>query len=247
MKAILLAAGRGTRLRPLTEHTPKCLVPLAGRPLLEHWFENFERAGVTEVIVNGHHLAAQVERWLDRNRSRFALKIRFVFEPVLRGTGGTVRDQRDRLRENTGEEEPFFLCHGDNYTNIDLGALARFHVDRRSPLTLALFRTDTPSSCGIVEEITPDGRIGRFVEKPAAPHSNLASAAIFVAEPQLAHEIPAAGEVDFSREMLPRYEGRMYGHEFEGFNIDIGTPASYARAMALADEITKGAAPARVA
>jgi mannose-1-phosphate guanylyltransferase len=243
MKALLLAAGRGTRLRPLTERTPKCLVPLAGRPLLEHWLMSFERAGVTEVIVNGHHLAEQVEEWLDGARSRFELGIHFVFEPVLRGTGGTVRDQLDRL--DTGE--PFYLCHGDNYTNIDLGALARFHAARRAPLTLALFRTDSPSSCGIVEEITADGRILRFVEKPSAPRSNLASAAIFVVEPEVAREIPAWGEVDFSREMLPRYPGRMYGREFDGFNIDVGTPASYALAQALANETTTEKTRVRVA
>ena len=230
MKAILLAAGIGSRLRPLTEQTPKCLVPLNGAPLIDYWLRNFERHGVTEVLVNGFHLADQVEEHLDKARARFDLELCFVREPALRGTGGTVRDQFDFVRE----EECFLLCHADNFSSIDLTAFRRFHASRNSILSLALFRSDAPERCGIVNRIDSDGCIDEFVEKPKHPDSNLASAAIFLIAPSVVADLPSDREVNFSREILPRYQGLMYGYEMSGFNIDVGTPADYERAKRVA-------------
>ena len=240
-KAVLLAAGRGRRLGELTEHTPKCLVEIQGRPLLDHWFASLARHGFDEVLVNGHHLAERVEAFLDDARGRHALTVRYVREPALVGTGGTLLANA----EFVAKEDAFLVAHADNWTDVDLGALVRFHAANRSPLTLALFRTRTPESCGIVEEIAEDGRIERFVEKPAAPKSDLASAAIFVATPTVLDELrevaatrpavaQANGEFDFSREVLPRFEGRMYGYELPGHNVDVGTPEQLERARALA-------------
>ncbi len=230
MKAILLAAGLGSRLRPLTATLPKCLVPLNGVPLIDYWLMNFERNGITEVLVNGFYLADQVEQHLVDAKPRFDLDIRFVRESRLRGTGGTVRDQFDFIRG----EDAFLLCHADNFSSIDLSAFRSFHEDRESVLSLALFRSETPETCGIVSKIDSDGCITEFIEKPKFPDSNLASAAIFLLAPSVVENLPADRAVDFSREVLPLYQGLMYGFEMTGFNIDVGTPADYERAQRVA-------------
>jgi mannose-1-phosphate guanylyltransferase len=230
MKAILLAAGEGRRLRPLTRRLPKVLLPVNGKPLLAHWLDNCQRNGVREVLVNGHYQWACLERFIQRARRRYRLRIHLVHEETLLGTGGTARQNLDFVRG----EDAFLLCHGDNYTDIDLRALWRFHRARGAPLTVALFRTDRPGQCGIVEAMDPDGRIRAFVEKPAATHSNLASAAIFCLSPEVVAGLPARRHSDFSRDVLPRYQGRMYGFPIRGVNVDIGTLDNFRRANRIA-------------
>lgn len=230
MKAVLLAAGAGTRLRPLTNRMPKCLVPLGGIALLELWLNKLAHAGVTDVLINGHSFAEQVAAHIETVRTRYPFKIHFVREEHLRGTGGTLLDHR-HYADSTDE---LLVCHADNYTDLDLGRFAQFHRRCAQPLSLALFRTDSPSSCGIVEEI--DGRriIQRFIEKPSHSPSNLASAAIFLMQPAVLDLLSPGASVDFSKQLLPRMQGRMAGFEMDGFNIDVGTPDSYARACTLA-------------
>jgi mannose-1-phosphate guanylyltransferase len=230
MKAILLAAGRGTRLRPLTHHTPKCLVPINGRPLLDYWLETCVAGGVTEVLVNAHHLADEMRAYLSFAEGHFALRIHFTYEPSLRGTGGTVLDNLAFVEG----EDTFLLAHADNFTDLDLVRFREFHRQRAARLSLALFRTDAPESCGIVEELDDDGRIVRFTEKPAAPRSNLASAAVFLLSPDIVRGFPPGRPIDFSREVLPAYQGRMYGFEIDGYNVDVGTPEGYYEACKLA-------------
>ncbi len=230
MKAILLAAGAGTRLRPLTNQMPKCLVPLGGVALLELWLNKLARARVTDVLINGHAFAEQVEAHIESVRSRFPFKLHFVREEHLRGTGGTLIDNR-RYTDSTDE---LLVCHADNYTDMDLGCFAQFHRRCAQPLSLALFRTDNPSSCGIVEEIDGRGIIQRFVEKPSHSESNLASAAIFLMQPTVIDRLVPGPSVDFSKQLLPRMQGQMAGFVMRGFNIDVGTPESYARACELA-------------
>ncbi|MFT7663266.1 MAG: mannose-1-phosphate guanylyltransferase [Planctomycetota bacterium] len=233
MKAILAAAGVGSRLRPLTDTIPKCLVPLNGKPLLDYWLESFERHGITEVLINGHYLADQVEQHLVHARKRFGFDIQFVRESELRGTGGTVRDQIDFV----SEEDAFLLCHADNFASIDLTAFCSFHAQRHSVLSLALFRSETPESCGIVNELADDGCILEFEEKPISPKSNLASAAIFCMAPKVIADLPTDRAIDFSREILPQYQGLMFGYEIDGFNIDVGTLHDYERACRLAESL----------
>lgn len=231
MRAILLAAGVGERLRPLTERTPKCLVPLAGRTLLDHWFALLARHGVREVLLNTHHLAERVEEHVRRVRPTLALDVRTVHEPELRGTGGTLVDQLDFVRD----EEAFFVAHADNYTDLDLTAFREFHEARGSVLSIALFRAREPERCGIVSGLAPDGCILEFEEKPRRPRTNLASAAAFLLAPSVITDLPRDRPFDFSREVLPRYQGLMYGWEMAGFNVDVGTPKSLVVARRLAE------------
>ncbi len=219
MKAFLLAAGAGTRLRPLTDRIPKCLIPIGGKPLLEIWLEKLERLGVTEARVNTHHLAEQVEAFVAA-RPPAPMRISLVHEPVLLGSAGTLRANRAWL-----EHEPeFLIIYADNLTDADLAPFVRFHRDRKSEFTLALFRTAQPRECGIVVRDAA-GKVLEFQEKPAVPKSEWASAGIYLAGPSLFADIPAkAGVCDFGYDVLPRLLGRMHAFPLEGFYCDIGTP-----------------------
>ena len=184
MKAFLLAAGVGSRLRPLTDQTPKCLLPIDGTTLLDRWLDAFDRAGVSEVLVNTHHLADLVESHLAaRNRPP---AVRMVHEPVLLGSAGTLVANREWV-----EGEPFFLaCNADNLTDFDLGALIDAHLRGGEMATLTLFRSADPAACGIVQ-LDEGGRVIEFVEKPAFPKGDLANAGMYAFESNGDRPVPA--------------------------------------------------------
>jgi mannose-1-phosphate guanylyltransferase len=218
MKAFLLAAGVGTRLRPLTDRMPKCLIPIGGKPLLEIWFEQLEKLGVTEARVNTHHLAAQVQAYVAA-RPPSGLRISLFHEPTLLGSAGTIRANRDWLEC----EEDFLIVYADNLTDADLSGFVRFHRERQSDFTLALFQTSNPQECGIVVR-DEAGRVTEFQEKPAHPKSAWANAGLYLARPSLFAAIPdQSGFCDFGFDVLPRLLGRMYAFPLRGFYCDIGT------------------------
>ena len=145
MKAFLLAAGVGSRLRPITDNIPKCLMPIDGKPLLYYWLKLFENNGINEVLINLHHLPDVVIKYLEQNG--FDLAIHTVFEENLLGSAGTVRNNFDFVYR----EDAFLICYADNLTNIDLQQMINFHLTNQPILTLGLFHTDNPRDCGIVE------------------------------------------------------------------------------------------------
>jgi len=217
MKAFLLAAGVGSRLRPLTDRLPKCLIPVDGEPLLGIWLRKLRACGVTSVLVNTHHLAAQVEDFLAGWRGA-GLEIQTLHEPELLGSAGTVAANRDFVRG----EDWFFVLYADNLTNIDLTAFYRFHRSRPSPFTIGLFETPEPEQCGIAA-LAPDGRIVEFVEKPRQPRSNLANSGLYIAGPDLLEIMPRKRFNDFGFDILPLMVGRMYGYRIPEFFCDLGT------------------------
>lgn len=230
MKAFLLAAGLGTRLRPITNTIPKCLVQVGGKPLLEHWLEKCDRYGIDEVLVNGHYLADQVELYLNKNSPRFHEKIHYVYEPELKGTGGTVRANFDFVRN----EDCFFMFHADVFCDLNLQEFKDFHMNRRALLTMAMCQTKNPTHSGVIEEITKDGLITGFREKPQDPKTNLASAALFAASPLIERDFPDKDFFDFSQEILPKYVGKMYGYMMKGYHVNVGSPESLERAENIA-------------
>jgi mannose-1-phosphate guanylyltransferase len=223
MKAIILAAGKGLRLRPLTEKKPKCLLPIQDKPLLEYWMDNLANNNFDEVIINGHYLAEQVENYINKVQKKYPFKITYVYEEILLGTGGTIKRNYDLIKN----EDFFLLCHGDNFTNIDISKFINFHKTKKTDLSVALFRTNVPKQCGIVNEIDHNNLILSFKEKPKEPKSNIASAAIFLLSPKVVNNIKCDDIFDFSKEILPEYQGKMYGYFIDGFNIDIGTLHNY--------------------
>lgn len=230
MKAFLLAAGLGTRLRPLTDKTPKCLLRVGGQPLLAIWLEKCEQSDVKEVLINGHYLAKQVEQYLKKNQDKFKLKINYVFEKELKGTGGTIRDNLWFVKN----EQCFFIFHADVFCEINLKDFQKFHDQRKSILTLALCRTKNPQQSGVIEEIKKNGLITQFREKPTNPKSNLASAALFIASPKIKDSFPKKNSFDFSQKILPKYIGKMYGYHPKGYHVNVGTAEKYALANQIA-------------
>jgi mannose-1-phosphate guanylyltransferase len=220
MKAFLLAAGKGTRLRPLTDHMPKCLVPIAGMPLLQLWFEMLRDSGVTEVLVNTHHLAGQVRQFVASHPVE-GLDVTLFHEEQLLGSAGTVAANRAFV----AGEKAFLVIYADNLTDLDLHELVAFHRQRNAEFTMALFRTPAPSECGIAVCDAND-RVVEFQEKPEQPGSDWANAGLYVAGPSLFDVIPAGKPVtDFGFDVLPALVGRMYGYHFDGLYCDTGTPA----------------------
>lgn len=228
MRALLLAAGLGTRLRPLTDGVPKCLIPIHGVPLIDYWFALLFTGGIERVLVNTGHLAERVEthlqacRWRDRVDS--------VHEPELLGTGGTVLANRAWF---TGDA--FLVAHADNLTRFDLeGLRARHKVRPRGcAITMMTFTTDNPRSCGIVEE-DANGIVVGFHEKVADPPGTHANAAVYVFEPEVVALMAGLGQrvIDLSTEVIPRFIGRIVTFHNNGYHRDIGTPESLRLARA---------------
>lgn len=224
MKAFLLAAGMGTRLRPITDVNPKCMVPIGGRPLLDIWLDALRGAGVDEVLINLHHLPNVVESHLRERGGPPA--IRTTYERQLLGSAGTLVANRRWVED----EEMVLACNADNLTDFDLRDLIECH--RRAGLlaTIALFRTDNPSACGIVE-VDGDGRLVGYTEKPPEPRGNLANAGMYVFHPTVFDEIGDAPPKDIGYDLLPRLVGRAQTILITGYFLDIGTVEAYRRAQ----------------
>ena len=227
MNALLLAAGLGTRLRPLTDRLPKCLVPIRGQPLLAYWLALLGEAGLESMIVNLHHRSDDVLRFLERCDWRD--RVIPVAEPSLLGTGGSVLAHQEHLGEG-----PFMVVHADNLSRFDVRAFQARH-ERRAPgceMTMMTFSTETPSNCGIVE-VNEEGVVTSFTEKPARPSSRMANAAVYIFEQSVLETLRGLGksEIDLSTEVIPRYLGRMSTFHNDVYHRDIGTPEAYAQAQ----------------
>ncbi len=224
MKAFLLAAGLGTRMGALTLDTRKCLLPIAGRPVLGRWFDALAHHGVDAVLVNTHHLAERVRDFV--SAAKPPLSVVLAHEPELLGSGGTLAANRDFVRG----EDAFLVIYADNASSVDLRALVRAHRPGDAA-TLGLFRVENPSACGVVE-IDAVGRVLDFVEKPQRPRSDLAWAGLLVGTPDLLDAIPERRPCDLGRDVIPGLRGRMRAIEIDGTHIDIGTPESFRRTCA---------------
>jgi mannose-1-phosphate guanylyltransferase len=226
MRALLFAAGRGTRLRPITDTLPKAMVDVGGEPLLARWLRALFEGGVERVLVNTHYLPDIVRGFAAA--SPWSSHTDLVHEPVLLGTGGTMLANRAWCGES-----PIMAVHADNASEIDVAALISAHANRPPGViaTIALFETDRPSSCGIVE-VDERSIVTAFHEKASDPPGNLANAAVFVFEHEVFDLLAAcAGPViDLSAEIAPQLIGRMQGFMIKGYHRDIGDPQSLALA-----------------
>ena len=241
---LLTAAGVGARLRPLTDALPKCLIPIASRPLLDYWFDAFEKAGIREVLINTHHLAEQVRAYVDRMNAGGRFHARTTHESALLGSAGTISANKDYIPINSEA----LVIYSDNLSDIDLSAFLAYHRSHTDPCTMLLFRAQFPEKSGIAELETvgqppqparPElnaGKVLSFIEKPTHPKSNLANAGVYAMTGELWHDIASWNAFDIGFDVLPRLVGRMHGVELAGtigtYHRDIGTHESLALAEA---------------
>ena len=222
MKAFLLAAGVGSRLRPITDTIPKCMVPIGRQPMLDIWLDAFDQAGVDEVLVNLHHLPDAVRQHVASRTG--APSVRLVFEPELLGSAGTLVANRDWV----AGEEFFLACNADNLTDFDLRDLIDEHRAAGAVATLTAFHSENPSAGGVLE-LDGAGRVTGFAEKPAHPVSDLVNAGMYAFRPAVLDEI-GQPPVDIGYDLLPRLVGRARAVPVEGYFRDIGTPEAYRQA-----------------
>jgi len=197
MKAMILAAGEGTRLRLLTKHCPKPMLPVGGRPLLEHLLKLLRSHGVKEVAINLHYRPEAVTSHFG-DGSGLGMNIAYSHEEELLGTAGALRRMAPFLNDT------FLVLCGDLLTDADFTSLVEFHRWRGAVATTALHRVEEPGRAGLVDA-APDGRILRFEEKPPRSRrfTNLACAGIYVFEPSVLAEIPEGRPSDLGRDLFP--------------------------------------------
>ena len=229
MKAFILAAGLGTRLQSLGLDVPKVMVPIAGRPLLEHHIMLLHEQGIRELIVNLHHLPKKITEYFG-DGSKFGVHINYSREPQLLGTAGAVKKMECLLRDGT-----FIVLYGDNLIQIEFAPLVEFHRMRQAVATVALFESPEPWTGGVVETEV-DGRVRRFVEKPDPKEvsTNLINAGIYVLEPQMLDAIPRRQFCDFGRDVFPKLVAggkAVYAMKPKAYVQDVGTPERLAKAQ----------------
>ena len=226
MRAILLAAGFGSRLRPITDKTPKCLVPINGRPLLDIWLEVLIKNDVKPCLVNTHYLAKKVQNYIES--SAYTEHVLLSHEEIILGTAGTLAKNIDYFESGDG-----MLIHADNYSQFSIKEFVEAHYQRPKEciITALAFRTDNPSACGIFK-INKDNIAIEFQEKNNIDIGNLANAAVYILSSEFIEIFKRdfSDTNDFSSEVLPNFIKKIFVHETKELFLDIGTIDNYIKA-----------------
>jgi mannose-1-phosphate guanylyltransferase len=226
MKALILAGGFGTRLRPLSCTRPKTLFPIVNKPLLQWIFERLAKDNITEAILA---VNLQTEFYIKRQRiPKSGLRIKYSIDPPKKplGTAGPIK----KAEKLIGHTEPFLVLNGDIFAELSYKEMIKSHKEKKAVATIALCNVEDPSRYGVAE-MEANGRIKRFIEKPpkgTAP-TNLINAGIYVLSPSVFQYIPKGKTVSMERDVFPRLaeNGELYGHVVQGLWIDIGKPEEY--------------------
>ncbi len=229
MKAMVLAAGKGTRLFPLTGEIPKPMAPVVGKPIIQHIFELLARTGVGEVDVNVHYLADAILNAYGSTTNVNGMRVCITREDRLMGTAGSVK----QIAEQYGEA--FVVIMGDALTDVDVREVVDFHKERGALATLALMRVADTSQYGVVELNSEQNIVG-FQEKPDPDEaiSDLANTGIYVLEPEVLDYIPKGTFFDFAEDVFPRLleaGEKLAGYEGNFYWSDIGTLKAYRMAQ----------------
>lgn len=229
MRALLLAAGFGSRLRPLTNSIPKCMVPIKGVPLLDIWLDRLKDAGIGPFLINTHYLSEQVVDFISQGPHKEYVTLKN--EVQLLGTAGTLIANLDFFQDTDG-----LLVHADNYCLADFSAFMDAHHKRpkNCVMTMMTFKASRPSSCGIVV-LDNKGVVIDFFEKKTNPPGDIANGAIYILSPEFFKEIKSwvSPPKDFSSEVIEKFLGRIYSYETKSIFLDIGTPESFREANEL--------------
>lgn len=228
MKAIILSGGKGTRLRPLTDHTPKPMLPIGGKPHLEHIVELLKLYGVNHIIFSTGYLHEQiVEHFGDGSAYGIKMDYRADGDKPL-GTGGAIKNCEDLL-----DNEPFIVFNGDILTDLDLGWMDIKHLIYTAidSITIALVPVENPSAFGVA--VTEDERIIKFVEKPSTlDYGNLINAGIYIMNKKVLEDIPKDEYIMVETDVFPQYaeKGKLYAYPIDCYWLDIGTHERYNQA-----------------
>jgi mannose-1-phosphate guanylyltransferase/phosphomannomutase len=229
MKAVVMAGGEGSRLRPLTIKRPKPMVPIVGKPVMEHILNLLKRHGITEVIVTVQYLASNIEDYFG-NGSQFGMRITYSREDVPLGTAGSVKNAEEHLTE------PFLVISGDALTDYNLSDIIRFHQEKQALATLTLAHVHNPLEYGVI--ITnEDGHITQFLEKPSwgEVFSDTINTGIYVLDPRVLTYFEKNKPFDFSQDLFPlmlKKGDPIYGYIASGYWCDVGNLSEYMRANA---------------
>ncbi|KPJ68294.1 hypothetical protein AMJ44_06755 [candidate division WOR-1 bacterium DG_54_3] len=225
MKAVIIAGGLGTRLRPLTYNTPKPIVPVANRPFVVHQIEHLVKHGVDEVILNLHYLSHEIKKILDDGRE-WGIKIHYSIEEHPLGTAGAVKNA-----EKYFGKDPMVIFNGDILTDINISKVVTFHREKGASVTLTLTEVEDPTSFGLI--LTDKaGRVTKFIEKPSwdMVTAKTINAGIYVVDPNIFDEVPRGEEHSFERELYPSLLEKglpIFGYLSHAYWIDIGNPEKY--------------------
>ncbi|MEV4373117.1 mannose-1-phosphate guanyltransferase [Nonomuraea sp. NPDC049637] len=230
MKAVVMAGGEGTRLRPMTANQPKPLLPVANRPIMEHVLRLLKRHGITETVVTLQFLAALVRNYFG-DGDELGMNLQYATEDLPLGTAGSVKNAAARLRDDR-----FLVISGDALTDIDLSDMIRFHRENLALVTIGLKRVPNPLEFGIII-VDESGRVQRFLEKPTwgQVFSDTVNTGIYVMEPEILDAVADGEPVDWSSDVFPALLERgapIYGYVADGYWEDVGTHASYLKAQA---------------
>lgn len=232
MKAVIIAGGLGTRLRPLTYNTPKPIVPVANRAFTIHQIELLRQHGITEIILNLHYLSDNIKSILDDGKD-LGVKLYYSIEEHPLGTAGAVKNA-----EAFFDDGPLVVFNGDVLTDINISQILEFHRKKKARVTLTLTRVEDPTAYGLVLT-DKEGRVSRFIEKPSWEQlANLSSdgpvdtinAGIYVLDPKIFRDVPAGVEYSFERQLFPgllEQGAPIYGYISDRYWIDIGKPGQY--------------------
>ncbi|MCW2941044.1 MAG: Nucleotidyl transferase [Actinomycetia bacterium] len=230
MKAVVMAGGEGTRLRPMTANQPKPLLPVINRPIMEHVLRLLKRHGFTETVVTVQFLAALIRNYFG-DGEELGMTLSYATEEIPLGTAGSVRNAQEALRDDR-----FLVISGDALTDMDLTDMVRFHKENGALVTIGLKRVPNPLEFGIVIA-DDDGRIQRFLEKPTwgQVFSDTVNTGIYVMEPEVLQRVAEGESVDWSSDVFPKLlaEGApLYGYVADCYWEDVGTHESYLKAQA---------------
>ncbi|MGB9756239.1 MAG: sugar phosphate nucleotidyltransferase [Candidatus Bathyarchaeales archaeon] len=226
MKAVILAGGFATRLRPLSCTRPKILFPIVNKPLLEWTLERLAKNNVKEVIMAVNH---QTEIAIKQHKiKKYGVRLSYSRDPLRKplGTGGPIK----RAEKQIGHDSPFLVLNGDVFADVNYTEILKLHGEKDAVATIALYRVEDPSRYGVAE-LAEDNRIKRFIEKPQRKEAptNLINAGVYVLSPEIFEYIPEKRAISMEREIFPKLakKGMLYGYIHEGLWMDIGKPGDY--------------------
>ncbi len=228
MKAIIIAGGMGTRLRPLTYSMPKPIVPLVNKPFVFHQIDLLKRFGITDIILNLHYLSDNIRNIFEDEKKQ-GIRISFSIEETPLGTAGAVKNAEEFF-----DGSPMLIFNGDILTDINLTKMMAFHEEKKAKVTIAMTKVDNPTIYGLVVT-DEDSRILEFREKPSWEQvvANTINAGIYIVDPSIFKLVPKGKEFSFERQLFPMLlekKEKMYGYRTDAYWMDIGDPVKYLKA-----------------